>query len=746
MSKLPSEESNLHFKKPITSWDEAIPLGNGLLGCLIWGKSSGLRFSLDRGDIWDRRVSLKTKSRDFTYKRLVELAKKGESEKITDMFESIYREATPTKLPSGKLILNFGESEKLESSLVLSDAHADVTMSFCDGRKINLRSFMHAQKSIGFIEVDCKKDDFSMSVENPQFGFIDEKDDTVTKRSTSVGLKRINLKSIKYQPASFYSGEDFTGFIQNAADMFNYGVFAAYKEVDGKTLIAYTVAYGDVGENAQSDLKESTLKLLRDELEIGYNKSFNEHCGWWRSFWEKSSVTIPDKLFENQWYLTNYLFGSCSRKGRLPMPLQGVWTADDGQLPPWKGDYHNDLNTQLSYLHYLKANHFPEGESYLDFLWNLKDKGEEFAKTFYGTDGICMPSVMSVDGEALGGWAMYSLSPTNQIWTCQIFERHYTYTGDKEFLKERVYPYFVGTGKCIAGLLVKNAEGKYELPVSSSPEIHDNTPKAWVTPNSTYDLSLMRYLYAKLIEFSEKLGEDSSYWKEILDNLPEVSVNSDNVLMLSPDESLMESHRHHSHAMPIYPLRQLDYDREDDRKIIDATIKNLEILGKGWWVGFSFTWMSALYAMQKNGEGAAYHLKLFWENICSPNGFHLNGDYKRRGISIYHYRPFTLEANMSAADSLQEMLLKTYDGVIEPFLAVPHEWYEDGVAFENFRGEDGMYISADIDRISDEKGICSVRIKAVKDGEYTLIMPDGTRTKLSAKAGENYSFTCDIAY
>lgn len=440
------------------------------------------------------------------------------------------------------------------------------------------------------------------------------------------------------------------------------------------------------------------------------------------------------------------------------MPLQGVWTADNGELPPWKGDYHNDLNTQLSYLHYVKANHLPEGESFLDFLWNLKEQGETFAKNYYGTDGLCLPSVMSMDGTALGGWPMYSLSPTNQIWICQIFERHYTYTGDIEFLRERAYPYLAATGKCIAELLSKNADGQYELPVSSSPEIHDDEQAAWVTPNSNYDLSLMIYLFETLIRFCEILGEDASDWQEIAAHLPHLAVNKNNVLMLSPDESLMESHRHHSHAMPIYPLRQLDCDCEEERKVINATIQNLEILGSGWWVGFSFTWMSALYAMQRNGEGAAYQLKLFWENICSPNSFHLNGDYKRRGISVFHYRPFTLEANMSAADSLQEMLLKTHNHVIEPFFAVPQSWKENGAAFSTFRGEDGMLISAELipawkqnecsaDLYSSTpcrgKSICRMEIIAASDGKYTIVMPDGTKTPLTAKAGETYTFACE---
>ncbi len=733
MSKLPSEKCNLKFKRPITSWDEAVPLGNGLTGCLIWGESNGLRFSLDRGDLWDVRPSEKIKDSRFTYNTLVKCAENNDRVLMQELFDSLYREATPTKLPAGKLIFDFGKSDTMLSELNIADAHAGIEIGYSDKNKVAIRSFVHAYKNVGFIEIDAKRSGFDMNIENPAFGVIGEDDD----ESGKVGISAGSLKRIKYKPAEFYKNENSVWFVQNSADVFSYGIFTSFKEYNGKTLIVYTVANGDGSEEWQRD----TLNFLEDMLKSGYDNELDLHRSWWRRFWSNSSVTIPDELFEKNWYLTNYLFGSCSRKGTLPMPLQGVWTADNGELPPWKGDYHNDLNTQLSYLHYLKANHVLEGESYIDFLWSLNGAAKNFAKNFYGTDGICLPSVMSVDGTPLGGWPMYSFSPTNQIWNCQIFERHYTYTADNEFLRERAYPYFVMTGQCIAGLLVKGENGQYELPVSTSPEIHDDTQKAWLTPNSTYDLSLMRYLFGTLIKFAKLLGEDCSKWQEILDNLPQLSVNENKVLMLSPDESLNESHRHHSHAMPIYPLRQLDCHNDTEREIIDATIKNLEILGTGWWVGFSFTWMSALYAMQKNGEGAAYQLKLFWENMCSPNGFHLNGDYKRRGISVFHYRPFTLEANMSAADSLQEMLLKTHNCEIEPFFAIPHIWKERGVSFESFRGEDGMYISAEIKPVSEYESECSMTVTAVNDGEYTVTMPGGTYSKLTAKAGEKYTFS-----
>lgn len=158
-----------------------------------------------------------------------------------------------------------------------------------------------------------------------------------------------------------------------------------------------------------------------------------------------------------------------------------------------------------------------------------------------------------------------------------------------------------------------------------------------------------------------------------LERMPELAVSERNALMLSPDESLAISHRHLSHAMAIYPLRLINRENQRGREIIDATIQDLEELGTGLWMGYSFAWMAELYAVQGNGNGAAYQLEVLWRNTCSPNGFHLNGDYKNRGASMFHYRPFTLEANMYAADALQEMLLYSEDGTLQFFPAIPEK-------------------------------------------------------------------------
>jgi alpha-L-fucosidase 2 len=139
------------------------------------------------------------------------------------------------------------------------------------------------------------------------------------------------------------------------------------------------------------------------------------------------------------------------------MPLQGVWSADEGTLPPWKGDYHNDLNTQMTYMGYQAAGHFDEGACFLDMLWNLLPTFRRFAREFYDAPGAAVPGVMSLAGQPLGGWGQYSLSPTMGAWNAHLFYLHWRYTGDNEFLRSRAYPWCREIGACLLHLLKQPA-------------------------------------------------------------------------------------------------------------------------------------------------------------------------------------------------------------------------------------------------------------------------------------------------
>ncbi len=721
---LPKEHCNLIFNKTINRWDEALPLGNGDIGCLIWGKADALRFSIDKCGLWDCSGAPKVGG-DFTWESLKKFVKEKDQHKIRETFDDPYNRPTPTKLPAGKIVLKLPTKAVVKSRLELSSAQATVTAG-----ETQLQSFVHAAGNVGFIKINSAACDFT--IENPQYGKISGKPHS---RDFQPKITQ-SLKNIQYEPPKkskiVRDAISFQYFTQRVSDTLTYGIFLGITKTATSTTAVYTVGTS----KDENIIVEESIRLLCDALETGYEKNLERHTTWWENFWSKSFVELDNPLFEKSWYLGNYLLGSCSRKGGFPMPLQGVWTADDGMLPPWKGDYHHDLNTELCYYSYLKANHMDEGACFVDYILSLTAKSKAFAKEFFNAEGLCLPSVMDIQGNALGGWAMYSLSPTNQLWLCRAIEKHYDYTGDKEFLQHEAYAYIKASGDFILSLLLENEDGKLVLPLSSSPEIHDNTLQAWLTPNSNYDLALLRALFKSLVRLSDVLNlpEDTDKWQTVLGKLEAFHVGLDNVLLVSRDERLHESHRHIAHLMAIHPLRLLDYTSAHDRAIIDASITDLEQLGTDYFCGYSFAWLAELYCVQKDGEKAANMLEIFWKYFCSPNGFHLNGDYLDKGYSKFKYRPFTLEGNFCAVDALQEMLLYCENDKIILCPAIPKEW--DTLSFK-LRAENGLIVTAKIKNTTVE----SLHLYAEHETSFTLEGPALPAFALHLKKGESYDLT-----
>lgn len=702
-------EYKLKFSHTITAWDEAIPLGNGDLGCLIWGKANELRFSLDKSGIWD--CSNPPEEQDgFTYANLIDLVSKRKQRKINKIFDDCYANTTPTKLPTGRLVLDLGVNHEVMSELDILTAESKVAVD-----SIVVKSFVHATEDYGLIEINSDK--ITLHLEAPKYGIKGKK----TRKRFAKGISQ-SLSNLRYDVVEYHSVKvgdiEYNYFIQPTNDG-AYGIFTASKAMSGNTLIAYTVLSANDGK----ELFNTAKVILDKAIGVGYIEAIKSHSKWWSEYHSRSEISLEDKTLEHRWYLNNYLLGSCSRKGKLPMPLQGVWTADNGDLPPWKGDYHHDLNTQMSYTSYLKANHLEEGESFIDYLLNMSDAGERFAKKYYGVDGLCLPSVMDVQGHALGGWAQYALSPTNQLWLCLIMARYYHHTYNKDYFN-KIYPYFNKVGDMILGLL-KEVDGYYRLPLSSSPEINDNRLSSWLKPNSNYDLALIRAFMAELATLSGIAGDElkKTDWLMHLDKLEALAIDDRKVLKISRDRTLDISHRHLSHCMAIYPLRTMRYGG-DNKAIIDSTIADIEALGKKYWVGYTYGWLANLHIVQRNGDKAYKLIRDFFDYFCTANGFHVNGDFTDKSDCGMKYRYFTLEGNFLATDAINNMLLYSEsDGTIL-FPAIPEKWRN--ISFKNLRGYGGILISAEL---TDGK-VSYLRIVAENDIAVNLLADDKVMPKL----------------
>ncbi len=296
----------------------------------------------------------------------------------------------------------------------------------------------------------------------------------------------------------------------------------------------------------------------------------------------------------------------------------------------------------------------------------------------------------------MGGWAMYSLQPTNAAWLGFLFYEHWRYTMDEAFLRDRAYPWCAEIGECLLHLLKPDADGVLKLPLSSSPEIHDNTLRAWLKPNSNYDHDCMAALFGALAEMADALGkpDDAARWRAALAGLGQRAVDPQtHCLMLAPGENLTESHRHFAHSMSIHPFGLLNIDGSpDDRAIIAATCRRYDELGTQSWCGYSFSWMACLRARVGDAEAAIRYLDIYRKAFILRNGFHANGDQLKAGYSNFTYRPFTLEGNFLAAQAIHEMLLQSWGGAIRVFPAMPARWRE--AAFEDLRAEGGYRVSA----------------------------------------------------
>jgi alpha-L-fucosidase 2 len=186
--------------------------------------------------------------------------------------------------------------------------------------------------------------------------------------------------------------------------------------------------------------------------------------------------------------------------------------------------------------------------------------------------------------------------------------------------------------------------------------------------------------------------------------------------------------------MAIHPLGLVHVEGgERDRRMIDASFRELDRLGTSQWTGYTFSWMAAMRARAGRGDEALRYLRDYVESFIVRNGFHVNGEQTRKGLSDLHYRPFTLEGNFAAAQAVHEMLLQSWGGVVRVFPAVPRQWSEAG--FADLRAEGGFAVSAE----RRDRRTQRVVIRSTASGRQTLRVKnpfEGKRYRASRPVSE----------
>ncbi len=710
--KLSPSPNDLVFTDLAATWDEGMPLGNGMVGALVWQKDKNLRMSLDRVDLWDNRPMGNYDSLSVrNFKWVQQQVHKKDYRPVQLMYDAPYsKSAYPSKIPGGALEFDIAALGKVDTvRLFLNNAMCEV--QWVNGAR--MQTFVHASEPIGWFRFENVDDHLKPMLMAPLY-----------QKESGRELNDLDghdLQRLGYPQGTIEEKEQTITYRQPGSDGFYYDIVVTYRR-SGKTLEGVWSISSERSDKAGA---ESAATVAQKALNRGFGKDFETHDLWWKKYWSLSSINIPDNVLAKQYYNEMYKFGSTARSYAPPISLQAVWTADNGQLPPWKGDFHHDLNTQLSYWPCYAGNRLDDGIGFLNWLWQVIPVNKKYTRNFFGADGLAVPGVTTIDGEPMGGWIQYSFGPTVSAWLAQHFYLHWQYSHDREFLQNRAYPYIKDVAVFLDEITVRDANQKRKLPISSSPEIYDNSLKAWFLTNTNYDLGLIRFVYTAAGELADELGlkDESARWKMIISEWPVIDLDKQGAMTFAEGFPYNESHRHFSNIMAFHPLGLIDWSNgEHDQNIIKATIKKLDEYGPDYWCGYSYSWLGNVKARAMDGEGAAETLKIFAEHFCLRNTFHANGDQTKSGYSKFTYRPFTLEGNMAFASGIHEMLMQSHTGTIRLFPAIPAAW--NNASFDKLRAVGAFLVSAR----KSSGNMQSVSVVSEKGGTLRMENPFGKNT------------------
>ena len=712
MSSLPC----LNRKVLPDEWSNGFPLGNGEIGIMCWKSKGKLCLTLDHAGAWDlRHVDSEPNFGEYTYKKLLELADKGEFETIQHAGRRKHGKTPigPTKVYLGRFEIDFDCVEGNDFSLSLEEALVTGKLQ-CQAGTCNLESFVCRKR-----DVVCLKVDQWLAKGNLKY---------IPFYETSPGLTALGHPEIKVSECN--------------------GLSVVSQQILPDTFFA--ICFNKTGPEifisiAQGETEESAInKAVEDYPNIDFNALFEQHRQEWKEFWSVSAISIPEREIEFLWYYGLYIMASCIRKGSIPPGLQALW-AMDGRIPPWRGDYHADMNVQEMFWSAGPANHLELLDVWIDYMYEMLPEVERITREIFETEGafwFCgfLPEYTPL---GCGGWAVVNFAWSNTGWLMSLVYSRWRLSMDKEWLLERGYPLVKSAFLFYANNLKMEEDGRYHIPLSDSPEYEEGNSTAWCKdPN--VDIALIRKCCDWIVEMEQavNINELTPRAKEIHEKLvPYHLVDFDmpgnvrvpsgtRILGLWKDKQLDQPHRHPSHLMAVHPAMDITIEgSEDERNLIDASLLQYLSLGQFCWAGHTYVQMVSFAAVIGRAEMAYNFLRQYCDNWVLPNGLHVNGTMGINGSSFFarpeeersldslskdlltQGRDIQLTTNEICGIScgISDMLLQGWGDCIRIFPAVPDRWRD--LMFIDLLTEGGFVVSA----LRRGGEVCWVRIKATVD-------------------------------
>ena len=751
-----SSQPMLVFDQPAAKWTEAIPIGNGRLGAMVFGGVEEERYQINEGTLWGggphNYVDPDAHANLETIRSLIFEDKVSEAEQLSSTMMGKPSLLMPYQ-PFCDLRLAFpGQAAATDyhRTLNLATAVADTSYKIGD-ITYHRESFISFPDQAMVIRITASEPgqlNFSVAMDSPQPGT------QVTSSADGSMHLTGQIKPRQNKPSSW------TGSWQQPGMGFAAALKAvveggALEEADNRLQIRGATSATLIFSNATSfknfhdisgDAQSLAQEYVNKAAATPYSQLLQRHQADYERLFSRLSLTLGDdtsKLPTNErikqfshdhdpsllalyFDFGRYLLIASSRSGGQAANLQGIW--NESLLPPWSSKWTTNINLQMNYWQ-ADAGDLWETETPLwSLIGDLRQAGAATALTQYHSRGWVLHhntdlwrATAPVDG-AWGIWPMGEAWLSNQMWD------HYLYSNDRSFLSTQAYPAMKEAAEFVLGTLVEIPAGHpfagdLVTNPSTSPENEYllDGKREHLSYAPTMDLELIRELFENTRQAARVLNKDAAFsatLEKTQKRLPPLQVGGRGQLQewIRDYEEVEPHHRHVSHLYSLYPGH--DIDLFTTPALAQAAHRTLELRGDGS-TGWSEVWRTGLWARLQNPEQAYRNLELLINQSTLPNMFDL-------------CPPFQIDGNLGGPAVMIEMLVQSSPKEIRVLPALPVQWPEGSLLGVRLRG------GATADIVWKGGKLVSLRIEAARLMHYKIVY--GTRTvQLTVHPGKTQS-------